>query len=219
MSAIVALTFLLCLAITVSCLHNDDHHTGRIEVNAPRENVAVDGALVGREILGDTQDDKPIRLVQSSDGRTLVYSVFDASGRLTECRISVDPVEVGAFVNAIHERLTMGNSSAVATKSNADRLLAVDEQRSACEASKSSGANEDERRSRRTKRFFIASGTYWCGMGSVAESSKQLGEDEAADRCCMEHDGCPYFIPKLSSRYGYYNWRPHTLSYCFCDQR
>jgi hypothetical protein len=62
-------------------------------------------------------------------------------------------------------------------------------------------------------------GTQWCGSGARAADASDLGENSETDQCCREHDGCPYIIEGLSTRYGYFNYRFYTMSYCECDRK
>jgi hypothetical protein len=62
-------------------------------------------------------------------------------------------------------------------------------------------------------------GTLWCGVGTIADSESSMGAHVGADRCCRSHDSCPFLIPGLSTDYGLFNYRTHTLSHCTCDER
>jgi len=66
--------------------------------------------------------------------------------------------------------------------------------------------------------YGIFPGTYWCGAGNVAQNKTSLGIFSGSDRCCRDHDMCPYKIRKLSYNYGLYNGRLHTLLHCACDE-
>ncbi|XP_068625970.1 uncharacterized protein [Battus philenor] len=75
-------------------------------------------------------------------------------------------------------------------------------------------------RSRRSFREnFIMPGTKWCGAGQLAERYSELGDDRAEDRCCRAHDNCRANIGALRKKYGYFNYRPFTISHCRCDRR
>ena len=63
-------------------------------------------------------------------------------------------------------------------------------------------------------------GTKWCGRGDKAAGGyDDLGENVATDRCCREHDHCPYMIKGFSTNFNYWNYRFHTLSHCNCEER
>ncbi|GFO32696.1 phospholipase a2 [Plakobranchus ocellatus] len=63
----------------------------------------------------------------------------------------------------------------------------------------------------------IFPGTNWCGKGNVADSFGDLGYYRHTDRCCREHDHCPYTIPGRGFGYGHYNPSRFTMSSCTCD--
>ncbi|XP_053623230.1 uncharacterized protein LOC128682516 isoform X2 [Plodia interpunctella] len=75
-------------------------------------------------------------------------------------------------------------------------------------------------RSRRSMREnFIVPGTKWCGAGQLAEQYHELGADRTEDRCCRTHDNCRVNIGGFKRRFGYFNFRPFTISHCRCDRR
>uniref|UniRef100_A0A2A4JUN0 Phospholipase A2 n=1 Tax=Heliothis virescens TaxID=7102 RepID=A0A2A4JUN0_HELVI len=75
-------------------------------------------------------------------------------------------------------------------------------------------------RSRRSFREnFIVPGTKWCGAGHIAAKYGELGHDAAEDRCCRSHDHCRFNIGMFKRRFGYFNYRPYTISHCRCDRR
>ncbi|XP_049582451.1 uncharacterized protein proca1 [Syngnathus scovelli] len=71
---------------------------------------------------------------------------------------------------------------------------------------------------RRAKRGFTYPGTLWCGAGNMADHYDQLGEFEETDSCCRTHDHCPHVIHAFSSKYGYTNFKWHSICHCDCDQ-
>ncbi|KAL0852851.1 hypothetical protein ABMA27_012648 [Loxostege sticticalis] len=76
-------------------------------------------------------------------------------------------------------------------------------------------------RSRRSFREnFIVPGTKWCGAGQLAETYAELGDHHRnEDRCCRAHDNCRRNIGPFKRRFGYFNFRPYTVSHCRCDRR
>ncbi|XP_059063017.1 uncharacterized protein LOC131855734 isoform X3 [Achroia grisella] len=75
-------------------------------------------------------------------------------------------------------------------------------------------------RSRRSIREnFILPGTKWCGAGQLATRYNELGSDSKEDRCCRAHDNCRVNIGAFKRRFGYFNYRPFTVSHCRCDRR
>ncbi|XP_063390709.1 uncharacterized protein LOC134676270 isoform X3 [Cydia fagiglandana] len=75
-------------------------------------------------------------------------------------------------------------------------------------------------RSRRSlKENFIVPGTKWCGAGDLAERYSELGMNRKEDTCCRAHDNCRLNIGPFRRRFGYFNFRPFTISNCACDRR
>jgi len=70
----------------------------------------------------------------------------------------------------------------------------------------------------RSKRGLIVPDTKWCGAGSSHENFEDVGVSRAADRCCREHDHCPYYIEAMSTNYNLFNARLYTISHCYCDE-
>ncbi|KAK0041512.1 Group 3 secretory phospholipase A2, partial [Biomphalaria pfeifferi] len=66
--------------------------------------------------------------------------------------------------------------------------------------------------------WMIFPGTKWCGDGDIAENKHDLGHHVELDKCCRRHDLCPLVIPRLSWKYGMFNYRLHTISHCKCDR-
>lgn len=62
-----------------------------------------------------------------------------------------------------------------------------------------------------------ASGTYWCGAGSVAKHYNQLGKFSAVDRCCRAHDVCDS-IERGEQKYGLKNSFMISKLHCRCDK-
>ncbi|CAG9789688.1 unnamed protein product [Diatraea saccharalis] len=81
------------------------------------------------------------------------------------------------------------------------------------------GENSLARSRRSIRANFIVPGTKWCGAGQLAESYNELGTDKKEDRCCRAHDNCRKNIGPFKRRYGLFNFRPYTISYCRCDRR
>jgi len=77
-------------------------------------------------------------------------------------------------------------------------------------------AVQDHHRAKRS--MFIYPGTKWCGRGSVSTHFDDLGDNIATDKCCRDHDHCPFTIEGFTTNYGLFNYRFHTLSHCNCDE-
>jgi len=71
---------------------------------------------------------------------------------------------------------------------------------------------------KRTKRSILIPDTKWCGAGSANENFEDVGQSRATDRCCREHDHCPYYIEAMSKKYNLFNARLYTISHCYCDE-
>jgi len=69
----------------------------------------------------------------------------------------------------------------------------------------------------RTKRSLIVPGTNWCGVGNVSADNYATGSISEPDRCCREHDHCPYTILGFTTKYNLFNHRFYTISHCECD--
>ena len=63
----------------------------------------------------------------------------------------------------------------------------------------------------------LFSGTKWCGHSHIADNYNDLGEHRETDKCCRAHDKCPRKVKGFRIKYGYFNWRPNTISECKCD--
>lgn len=66
--------------------------------------------------------------------------------------------------------------------------------------------------------LFIADDTKWCGAGNKASNCHDLGYNKGTDRCCREHDYCPYTYSSFTPNYnGYHHKSFIPLSHCECD--
>lgn len=73
---------------------------------------------------------------------------------------------------------------------------------------------------RSARSLFIFPGTNWCGSGNqAAANGSQFGESLDLDKCCREHDVCPYYIDSMGSKYGHFNFGLYTLLHCACDEQ
>ncbi len=161
-----------------------------------------------------------------SDDVIIRQQSFDgADDRLGQLQIL--DIAAGQHMHILHDRngIVACNHSMIDAKQlidsmiNASSSVPITDQQSIAQI-RQLGRDCAAQHRRRQKRFiFIAPGTYWCGMGNRAPTAQDIGPNSDIDRCCREHDACPYFIPRITNRYGYYNWRTHTLSYCTCDNR
>jgi secretory phospholipase A2 len=65
--------------------------------------------------------------------------------------------------------------------------------------------------------FFIEDGTVWCGSGNRAIHCDDLGQYVETDKCCQQHDMCPYTFTKDSNQHGFQSRELFTMSHCECD--
>ncbi|XP_064460220.1 uncharacterized protein LOC135370408 [Ornithodoros turicata] len=72
---------------------------------------------------------------------------------------------------------------------------------------------------RRKRDLFMYPGTNWCGTGNSARKFNELGTNSMADRCCRDHDHCPYTVEAFAKKFHMFNYRIHTVSHCECDER
>ncbi|XP_053729232.1 proteoglycan 4 [Synchiropus splendidus] len=159
-------------------------------------------------------------LYQVSDGAEVVRSVVSPGGKLVHCSITVDQIEVKTFTkecgSGLKERRTLAHLG--------EKLVRMDEAKRACEESDLSGGMEknagglSEDVLKRSKRGFTYPGTLWCGAGNMADTYEQLGDFAATDSCCRTHDHCPHVIHAFSSKYGYTNFKWHSICHCDCDE-
>ncbi|XP_073674322.1 uncharacterized protein proca1 [Garra rufa] len=158
-------------------------------------------------------------LHQVTDGAEEVRSVHDSEGRLVDCSVIQNEMQVKSFMHVC--RLGLRNQMSSDLKMS---LTRVSEAKANCNKLKSKGDRNSKPNSEaannkktRTKRGFTYPGTLWCGAGNIADHYDQLGEFEETDKCCRVHDHCPYVIHAFSSNYGYTNFKWHSLSHCDCD--
>jgi secretory phospholipase A2 len=65
----------------------------------------------------------------------------------------------------------------------------------------------------------IFPGTKWCGAGSAARSTEDLGLYVETDKCCRDHDTCPENMAPKECKNGLCNDSDYTRSHCDCDDR
>ncbi|XP_021953708.1 uncharacterized protein LOC110850584 isoform X2 [Folsomia candida] len=145
-----------------------------------------------------------VRLLRDTEVSDNLRKTFNVHAQQRQCK-------------RLHQRMKQ------AVKSVKDAKLSSsddeDASNSGVDGSSSSSKRTKSRQRREAFRMGIMPGTLWCGDGSLADKSESLGAHVGADRCCREHDGCPYLIDAMSSKYGMFNYRMHTISHCTCDER
>ncbi|CAN9510875.1 unnamed protein product [Ophioblennius macclurei] len=150
-------------------------------------------------------------LYRVSDGAELVRAAVGPAGRLLDCSVTAAHGQVSAFVR---ECATLG-----ARRARVEAPFArADEARAACRRFQEARVEAEAARSRgRSRRGFTYPGTLWCGVGNMAERYEQLGRFADTDSCCRVHDHCPHVIHAFSSKYGYTNFKWHSICHCDCD--
>ncbi|XP_076590313.1 uncharacterized protein proca1 [Chaetodon auriga] len=165
-------------------------------------------------------------LYQVSDGAEVVRSVVSPAGKLVNCSVTVNQMQVKSFM---HE-CRLGLKEQRAGWQLETRFARMDEAKLMCrelkERSGRSGrvktGNSDDsalqqKVLKRSKRGFTYPGTLWCGAGNMADHYDQLGDFAETDSCCRIHDHCPNVIHPFSSKYGYTNFKWHSICHCDCD--
>uniref|UniRef100_A0A8C5GWB0 phospholipase A2 n=2 Tax=Gouania willdenowi TaxID=441366 RepID=A0A8C5GWB0_GOUWI len=150
---------------------------------------------------------------QVTDGAEVVRSTVSRSGTLVNCSVSMIRVEVQSFVQQCRMGTAGGQDYARLFDARYARL---DEAKDACSRFHSDSAQGGVTL-RRSRRGFTYPGTLWCGAGNMADHYDQLGEFADTDSCCRTHDHCPHVIHAFSSKYGYTNFKWHSICHCDCD--
>ncbi|CAB1348967.1 unnamed protein product [Coregonus sp. 'balchen'] len=179
-------------------------------------------------------------LYQVSDGIEEVRSVHDSAGKLVDCSVTINQMQVKSFMHVCrlglkHQRtnpedmelsftdMAEAKYNCQAFQKTSKRTMVTTERIAAPTAqtpkeTRENSVHEDDKQViRRSKRGFTYPGTLWCGAGNMADNYDHLGEFAATDSCCRVHDHCPYVIHAFSSMYGYTNFKWHPLSHCDCD--
>ncbi|XP_072286319.1 protein PROCA1 [Pyxicephalus adspersus] len=148
---------------------------------------------------------------QVTDGKELVVTTWNTNRQLVSCSLEEDEGTVRSFLSQCtrqHDVLYMDYGGFA-------------EARMACLyfLQSSQPGNERNGQHARVKRGFTYPGTLWCGAGNIAEKETDLGEHRETDSCCRTHDHCEHVIHPLTSDYGYWNLRWHTISHCQCDNK
>ncbi|XP_031428721.1 uncharacterized protein proca1 [Clupea harengus] len=171
-------------------------------------------------------------LLQVSDGIEEVRSVHDATGKLVDCALATDQMQLKSFMYVC--KLGLRGQVTIPTALNPSftnitevklKCLQLKSKRSTSTSElPSNEAREKEKVPgketsilRRSKRGFTYPGTLWCGAGNNADHYDQLGEFAETDKCCRVHDYCPHVIHAFSTNYGYTNFKWVSISHCDCD--
>ncbi|XP_035535697.1 uncharacterized protein proca1 [Morone saxatilis] len=165
-------------------------------------------------------------LYQVSDGAEVVRSVVSPAGKLVNCSVIVNQMQVKSFM---HE-CRLGLKEQRAGRQLETRFARMYEAKLMCREFKEKlvrsgrvkGDESDDsalqdKVVKRSKRGFTYPGTLWCGAGNMADNYNQLGEFADTDSCCRTHDHCPHVIHAFSSNYGHTNFKWHSICHCDCD--
>ncbi|XP_072834799.2 protein PROCA1 [Pogona vitticeps] len=167
-------------------------------------------------LLGEAQEGQ--LAFQASDGREVLSAAWAPRRprRLRACRLSGEPPAVAAFLRLCRPR----GSPEEEEGHRRPPFRTLEEAKAACRASDGDRRpGEASGAPRRAKRGFTYPGTLWCGAGNIAASYQELGEHRETDRCCRQHDHCHHVIHPFTYKYGYRNYRWHTISHCDCDNQ
>lgn len=214
-----------------------------------RETAAVSAPRAdGDESAKNAGSGGGIRLLQITDGRHFVQAIYDADYNLKDCEYVRDKGTVAEFLDGFEpdfkqarklrqseqsdgdQTSTRANDTVVLlkrgqVKGELRRLIDYKTVRSECKTlhghikdmAKSRG--DKHAVSRQKRELLIYPGTNWCGVGTSSDGFNELGWNAASDRCCRQHDHCPYTIERFATKYNLFNYRFHTLSHCECDER
>ncbi|XP_026151501.1 uncharacterized protein proca1 [Mastacembelus armatus] len=165
-------------------------------------------------------------LYQVSDGAEVVRSVVSHPGKLVNCSVLVNKMQVKSFM---HE-CRLGLKEQRAGPQLDTRFARMDEAKEMCRDFKERSGRSDRVKKnerddaalqhmalKRSKRGFTYPGTLWCGAGNMADHYDQLGNFAETDSCCRTHDHCPNVIHAFSSNYGYTNFKWYPICHCDCD--
>uniref|UniRef100_A0A3P8SQL4 phospholipase A2 n=1 Tax=Amphiprion percula TaxID=161767 RepID=A0A3P8SQL4_AMPPE len=151
-------------------------------------------------------------LYQVSDGAEVLRSVVTPAGKLVNCSVIVNQMQVKSFL----QECRLGLKEQRTGWQLETRFARMDEAKLMCWELKERTAEKDQVL-KRSKRGFTYPGTLWCGAGNMADNYNQLGEFADTDSCCRTHDHCPHVIHAFSSKYGHTNFKWHSICHCDCD--
>ncbi|CDQ81616.1 unnamed protein product [Oncorhynchus mykiss] len=164
---------------------------------------------------------------QVSDGIEEVRSVRDPAGKLVDCSVTINQMQVKSFMHVCrlglkHQINNPGDmefsfTDMAEAKYNCQAFQRRSKRTTVTTERKAAPTAHTPKETRENSRGFTYPGTLWCGAGNMADNYDHLGEFTATDSCCRVHDYCPYVIHAFSSKYGYTNFKWHPLSHCDCD--
>lgn len=184
-------------------------------------------------------------LYEVSDGAAVVLSAVSPAGELINCSVMVNQVLVREFLlecRLEENRGTLRYPQARFTHMDEAKRM-CHELRGGVEKDDTGHSALPDKVFKRSKRGFTYPGTLWCGAGNMADHYDQLGESRPqkkkvhrriglsqnsliftcsgefteTDSCCRTHDHCPHVIHAFSTKYGYTNFKWHSICHCDCD--
>ncbi|XP_057378704.1 group 3 secretory phospholipase A2-like isoform X1 [Daphnia carinata] len=184
--------------------------------------------------LNGTKEGAVLR--QMTDGRHLIQLIYDADLSLQDCEYITDTETALAFqeklTNEYRQLSSIGHNTTIRiiekrsdlpedlARSTVYRRMKAECRQLHSRMRKAARQSEDQSSvSRRKRDIMMMPGTIWCGSGHRATQYKDLGAEQAVDRCCRRHDHCPETIKSKKSKYDITNNRPITISACDCDER
>lgn len=181
-----------------------------------------------------------LTLLQVTDGRHFIQLIYDSGWELRDCEYLKSAKSVDEFYEAFaadidcpqqqpfNETRLLFLHESISSNSNLSKPDVTDysslrrECRNLHKKIREMTLHQNRHTSlqQRLKRdLFLYPGTNWCGSGSNARKFNELGYNAAADRCCRDHDHCPYTIEGFTRKFNFFNFRFHTISHCDCDER
>ncbi|KAG8184715.1 hypothetical protein JTE90_013101 [Oedothorax gibbosus] len=210
-------------------------HKGRI--SAIETTVELVNPTPDNQVFSTSSSDQAeiqvLTLLQVTDGRHFIQLIYDSGWELRDCEYLKSAKSVDEFYDtfAAVDEVDCPRTGRSLNESAANNFRPFDvtdypSLRRECRnlhkqiKEMSLHASNHHGGLQRLKRdLFLYPGTNWCGSGSNARKFNELGYNAAADRCCRDHDHCPYTIEGFTSKFNFFNFRFHTISHCDCDER
>ncbi|EEC11987.1 group III secreted phospholipase A2, putative, partial [Ixodes scapularis] len=207
----------------------------RVLSDGERERRVHYGRLTAVETSVDLDQDNALVLRQVSDGSSFLQLILNRHQELVDCEYLKDPRAV----------LHRGNGSVLCELSSLSTPPSTNDTFRLIRSARDVGADWKElldlrllrRKCRKLHRqirlalreqqgtagkkkrdLFLYPGTNWCGSGNSARKFTELGVNARADRCCRDHDHCPFTIEAFKKKFHLFNYRFHTVSHCECDE-
>ncbi|CAM1313388.1 Uncharacterised protein g6246 [Pycnogonum litorale] len=230
--------FAISCLINLSSSRQHSVVSSRVRSDGEIETVVHYKTVTARELSsGDgSKDQHGYVLWEVTDGKHFVQSIYNGDMELWDCDFTTDNATVENFLKETRPPI---ESNKVVIKVDDYRLkkltnyrllkreckrhhrllrkhLKRRKQHTGNKRKRNGDVNGQQPSVARQKRgLFIYPGTNFCGVGSGGTNRTT----SRADRCCRDHDHCPYMIEGWSTKYNIFNYRFQTLSHCHCDER